>query len=298
MPAAGGAGEIGGTVPDDPGLTDAQRALLMGLDALLLQVSPEAHVLVAKQIIALWSDEYSIFQSQLNVRVERWRRRQLRVAESWTDSTGACQHLMAMLDIPGTTPAQSKAPARRKRPRKLGIRPSSRRVARKPIGDNEVEQFMRLVDKEGISTVFDPGVHVIDDRLAIELPLIALEKRAVYHDVIWPRYERGEIGRPWSPHDLDPRIALAFDYALLIMWKEKKWTWVISDRYFKRLPWRHPCKVTPEGRPGWKMITGLLDQAHLIERRNGQTWRLTREVRGVVTDTLMPLWLAAGTPSH
>jgi len=121
--------------------------------------------------------------------------------------------------------------------------------------------------------VFDPGVSVMPDDVLFRPPLITIDGAGVFYDQIAPAYDRGEIERPWSPHDMEPRIALAFDYALLIVARERKWTWVISDRYLRRLPWGHPCKMTPEGRPGWPLLTDMLEHAGLIERRRGQTWR-------------------------
>lgn len=127
------------------------------------------------------------------------------------------------------------------------------------------------------------------DNVLFRLPLITIDGTGVYYDQIAPTYDRGEIERPRSPHDMEPRIALAFDYALLIIARERKWTWVISGRYLRRLPWGHPCKMTPEGRPGWPLLTDMLEYAGYIERRTGQTWRLSVSGR-TIAKGLQDLW--------
>ena len=33
------------------------------------------------------------------------------------------------------------------------------------------------------------------------------------------------------------------------------------------------CKTTPEGRPGWQLLTDMLEHAGYFDRRCGQTWR-------------------------
>jgi hypothetical protein len=156
------------------------------------------------------------------------------------------------------------------------------------ISEDEAAKFMAMLDAEGIAEVFDPGVSILDDKL-FRPPLIILNKVSVFHEDIAPVYERGAIDRRWDPAEREPAIALAFDYALLIVAREKKWTWAISDRYFKRLPWGHPCKVTPEGRPGWKLITGMLDRAGLVERWRGQTWRSVQNEQHPVRE-LIAIW--------
>lgn len=78
------------------------------------------------------------------------------------------------------------------------------------------------------------------------------------------------------------------DLTLIVMLRERNWTWQIADRYYKRLPWGNPAKTTPSGRPGWKRVTGMLSKSGLIERKSGQNWRLTDagvSVAGYLTDT-------------
>jgi len=150
---------------------------------------------------------------------------------------------------------------------------------------------MELIEREGIGGVFDPGVSVSRDDVLFRPPLITIDGAGVFYDQIAPAYDRGDIERPWSPHDMEPRIALAFDYALLIIAKERKWTWVISDRYLRRLPWGHPCKMTPQGRPGWPLLTDMLEHAGFIERRSGQTWRTARAA-GPVVKAIAVTWQA------
>ena len=272
------------------GLTDSQRAMLMTVDAVLVLGTPDAHVLAARQILSLWSRQHSIFQSNLVMRAESWRRRQLELTHPAPDPSGICERLMNLLALPGDE--SPGVPCRRDTTRRR-FKSQGASSSQRPITDAEVERFIHLIDREGLDAVFDPGNTVTSDDVLFKPPLIVLSGVRVYYGQVAPAYEHGEIVRPWIPHDMEPQIALAFDYALLIIETERKWTWVISDRYLRRLPWGHPCKVTPAGRPGWKLITGLLDRAGLIERRTGQTWRLTREARPVVAEHLLPAWVAA-----
>lgn len=65
---------------------------------------------------------------------------------------------------------------------------------------------MELIEAEGISVVFDPGVCVIDDDVFLP-PLIVLDRVGVFFERIAPVYDRGEIKRPWSPAEMEPAIA-------------------------------------------------------------------------------------------
>jgi hypothetical protein len=207
------------------------------------------------------------------------------------NSHGACERLVRLMG--DLQPPQHRPVKTKPKPRRDPVVPSRRKhTPVQGITEDEAAKFMAMLDAEGIAEVFDPGVSILDDKL-FRPPLIILNKVSVFHEDIAPVYERGAIDRRWDPVEREPAIALAFDLALLVTLREGRWTWVISDRHFGRLRWGHPCKVTPEGRPGWKLITGLLDRAGLIERRTGQTWRLTREARTVVADHLLPAWVAA-----
>jgi hypothetical protein len=209
------------------------------------------------------------------------------------NSHGACERLVRLMGDP--RPPQRKPIKTKSRSRRHRVVPSRRKhTPVQRITEDEAAKFLAMLDAEGISEVFDPGVSTLDDKL-FRPPLIILNKVSVFYEDIAPAYERGAIDRRWDPAERESAIALACDLALLVTLRESRWTWVISDRHFGRLPWGHRCKVTPEGRPGWKLITELLDRAGLIERRTGQTWRLTREARPVVADHLMPAWVAAAS---
>ncbi len=220
-----------------------------------------------------------------------WRQRHVKVQQLILNSHGACERQVRLMGDP--EPPKRKPPTTK--PKRDRVVPSRRKhTPVQKITEGEAAKFMAMLDTEGIAEVFDPGVSILDDKL-FRPPLIILNKVSMFHDDIAPAYERGAINRRWDPAEREPAIALAFDLALLVTLREGRWTWMISDRHFGRLPWGHPCKVTPESRPGWKLITGLLDRAGLIERRTGQTWRLRREARPVVADHLLPAWVASAS---
>lgn len=275
----------------DERLTEIERTWLVSIDALLVQTTVDAHGAVAGRFIDLWDSGGPTFRAELTKRASLWRQRHAKVQQLILNSHGACERLVRLMG--DLQPLQHRPVENKPKPRRDPVVPSRRKhTPVQKISEDEAAKFMAMLDAEGIAEVFDPGVSVIDDKL-FRPPLIILNKVGVFHEDIAPAYERGAINRRWDPVEREPAIALAFDLALLVTLRECRWTWVISDRHFGRLPWGHPCKVTPEGRPGWKLITNLLDRAGLIERRTGQTWRLTREARPIVADHLLPDWVAA-----
>lgn len=273
--------------------SDVEKSWLVAIDALLVQHTANAHAMAAERIVDLWGSGGAAFQQQLAERAAVWRRRHGQLTMLVADTAGPCHRLVGLM---GSSPPQGKPPETTKsdapkRPRQRSsrpVRPSYR--GHGPIGrieDEEVKKFMGLIEGEGMSVVFDPGVSIAGDVL-FKPPLITLDGVRVYHEQIAPVYERGEIKRVWDPGERSSAIALTLDLALLVVQREKKWTWMICDRHFERLPWGHPCKAGPEGRPGWRLVTTALEGAGLIERRRGQTWRLTeagRDVAGVLADT-------------
>ena len=282
---------------NNDGLTDIEKAWLVGIDALLMHGSPQGHVVTAGRIVDLWGAGGVEFQSELARRADVWRKRHMQVLQMAGDGAGPCNRLMHLMGNPTTVDLKPSKPPVPRRPRpKRGpmVRPS--RAAHYParkMTDQEVQRFLNLIEAEGISSVFDPGVSVMPDDVLFRPPLITIDGAGVFYDQIAPAYDRGEIERPWDPDKRVPEIGLAFDYALLVIQRERRWTWQICDNYFKRLPWGHACKLTPEGRPGWKLITRLLEKSTLIERRRGQTWRLTPDVQDAIHDLLTPQWTRA-----
>ncbi|MEL6498414.1 MAG: hypothetical protein AAFZ67_08285 [Planctomycetota bacterium] len=277
----------------DSELTDIERTWLVSIDALLIQTTVDAHGAVAGRFIDLWNSGGPTFRTELAKRASLWRHRHVKVQQLILNSHGACERLVRLMGDP--QPPQQKHVKTKPRPRRNRVVPSRRKYTPvQGITEDEAAKFLAMLDAEGIAEVFDPGVSILDDKL-FRPPLIILNKVGVFHDDIAPAYERGAIDRRWDVAKREPAIAMAFDLALLVTLREGRWTWVISDRHFSRLHRTHPCKVTPEGRPGWKLITRLLDRAGLIERRSGQTWRLTRESRPVVADHLLPVWVAAAS---
>ncbi len=274
----------------DGKLTDIEKAWLVSIDALLVQTTVDPHGAVAGRFIDLWHSGGPTFRGELAKRASLWRQRHVKVQQLILNSHGACERLVRLMGDP--RPPKQEPVKTKPRPRREQVVPSRRKHAPiQGITEDEAAKFLAMLDAEGIAEVFDPGVSILDDKL-FRPPLIILNKASVFHEDIGPVYERGAIDRRWDPAEREPAIALAFDLALLVTLRESRWTWVISDRHFARLHWGHPCKVTPEGRPGWKLITRLLDRAGLIERRTGQTWRLAREARPIVADHLLPAWVA------
>ncbi len=263
----------------DGSLSDIEKAWLIGIDALLMHGSPQGHAVTAGRIVDLWGAGGTEFKKELAHRAEIWNKRQVHMTMVVSDHMGPCHRLLQLLDLPSESHSknqQTTPKPKRKGPNRSVVRPSCRNTHRRQMTDDEVARFLKLIDDQGIEAVFDLGNSINSNDELFRPPLIVLDRVGVFHEQIAPLYECGEIKRSWDPKQRDPAIALAFDLALLVMLREKKWTWVICDRHFARLPWGHSCKMTPEGRPGWKLITAMLEDAGLIEQRSGQTWRLTK----------------------
>lgn len=279
------------------GLTDIEKAWLMGIDALLMHGSPQGHAVTAGRIVDLWDAGGVEFQKELERRSDVWRKRHMQVLQMAGDGAGPCNRLMQLMGNPTTMhlkPSKPPAPRRPRSKRATVVRPSrAAHYPAKKMTDEEVQKFLDLLETEGISSVFDPGVSVMPDDVLFRPPLITIDGTSVFYDQVAPMYDRGVVKRPWDPNQRIPEIGLAFDYALLVIQRERRWTWQICDNYFKRLPWGHACKLTPEGRPGWKLITRLLEKSSLIERHRGHTWQLTADIQDAIQDLLMPQWTRA-----
>ena len=181
----------------------------------------------------------------------------MKVLQLAGDGAGPCSRLMQLMGSPTTVNLKPSTPPAPRRPRpKRGpmVRPS--RAAHYPA--------TKMIDGVG-----------------------------VHHEDIAPKYDAGKIKREWDASRTSPAWALAADLTLIVMQRERKWTWQIADRYYKRLPWGHPAKTTPTGRPGWKRITGMLSKQGLIERKSGHTWRLTDAGRDVA-GFLVEAWRSTG----
>lgn len=279
---------------DEGSLSDIEKAWLVSIDALLMHSSPQGHAVTAGRIVDLWGAGGTEFQKQLARRADMWRKRHMQVLQMAGDGAGPCHRLLQLIDTPTTVDLKAPPPPppsprpRRRRNREPIIRPSCRNLHRKQMSDGEVEKFLKLIDEEGLDAVFDPGNSVTSEDVLFRPPLVVIAGVGVQYEDIAPKYDAGEIERPWDTSKTSPAWALAADLTLIVMLRERKWTWQIADRYYKRLPWGHPAKTTPTGRPGWKKITGMLSKQGLIERKSGQTWRLTdtgKSVAEFLTDT-------------
>ncbi len=269
----------------DKGLTKAQRTRLKTLDTLLDSDIPRSHIIVATLIVQHWCEDHNAFQGQLVVRAERWRRRHLQLRQQWRRcELGVFNDLMRILELPGDIEPGVRAPKKRRtkrltQPSLLPKAPSGM------ISDEEASGFLKMLEDEGISDVFDPG-NYIQNNTVFRPPLILLDSKSIFFDHVWPMYLNATIERTWDPECRAPEIAFATDYVLLIIQKEKKWTWPIADRYFVRLPWGHPWKTTLKGRPGWDESYKTLSEIGMIEKHHGQTWVMTKSGFGVAKTVL------------
>lgn len=259
------------------GLTPDDRVKLKTLDTLFCSDAPRSHTIVAALIVQHWCEEHGVFQSQLVMRAERWRRQHIKLKRQWRkNEDGIFSDLMRILELPDDIEPGVRAP-QKKRTNRI-IQPSL--LPKAPTGmitDEETAGFLKMLDADGISDVFDPG-NYIHDNTVFRPPLILLDGGSIFFDDIWPKYRDGIIERSWDPKDRAPEIALAIDYVLLIIQKEKKWTWPIADRYLVRLPWGHPWKTTTTGRPGWEASLRILSGNGLVEKHHGQTWQFSNSI--------------------
>lgn len=276
-------------MPKNQGLTPDDRVKLKTLDTLLGSDVPRSHTIVAALIIQHWCEEHNAFQGQLIMRAERWRRRHIQLRQQWRKSEdGIFSDLMRILELPGDIEPGVRAPMKRRtkrltQPSLLPNAPSGM------ITDKEAAGFLKMLDADGISDVFDPG-NYIHDNTVFRPPLILIGDKSIFFDDVWPMYINAAIERPWDREVRTPEIAFAIDYVLMIIQKEKKWTWPIADRYLVRLPWGHPWKTTTTGRPGWDASLQILSESEMIENHHGQTWKLRNKLHDLAHRTLPTLW--------
>jgi len=274
----------------DKGLTKEQRTRLKTLDTLLDSDVPRSHIIVATLIVQHWCEVHNAFQSQLIVRAERWRRRHIQLRQQWRRcELGVFNDLMRILELPGDIEPGVRAPMK-SRAKRIPQPSLQRKAPWGMITNEEAAGFLKMLDAYGISDVFDPSNYINNNTVFLP-PLILLGGKSIFFDDIWPMYRDGNIERPWDPENRSPYIALAMDYVLLIIEKEKKWTWPIADRYLVRLPWGHPWKTTTTGRPGWEASLGILNGCEMIENHHGQTWKLRNELYDLANRTLPMLWI-------
>ncbi|MBL4808641.1 MAG: hypothetical protein JKY43_01110 [Phycisphaerales bacterium] len=272
------------------GLTPDDRVKLKTLDTLLESDVPRSHTIVAALIVKHWCEEHNVFQSQLVMRAERWRRQHIELNQQWRKGQkGIFSDLMRILELPddiepGVRASKKRRTKRITQPSLLPKAPSGM------ITDKEASSFLKMLDEDGISDVFDPG-NYIHDNTVFRPPLIFLDGKSIFFDDIWPMYRDGNIKRSWDSQNRSPEIALALDYVLMIIHKEKKWTWQVADRYLVRLPWGHPWKLTHQGRPGWVASLQILSENGMIEKHHGQTWKLRSGGCQIVSGLVCSAWV-------
>jgi hypothetical protein len=277
------------------GLTDVERAILSKLDQVLKDGTIEDLQLAAKQIVKLWNEEHTVFQSQLIGRAENWRRAYTKIRNVYRRTAmHEAPALMRLMHIPGIDPpiAGRESSTDHSRHQRM-ISPSRHHDSpTTEIVAEEVERFMELMETESFVDIFDLGNKVINDQL-YRSPLVVIRGLSVWYEALLPRYIAEQFSRPWDDQERGPEIALAFDYLLVVLYIESKWTYLICDKYLGRLPPRHPMKTTVKGRPGWKKLTSMLADASLIQMRTSQTWELTNAGKGIA-GSLAATWADTG----
>jgi len=272
------------------GLTPDDRVKLKTLDTLLNSDVPRSHTIVAALIIQHWCEEHNVFQSQLVMRAERWRRQHIKLKQQWRRGEfGVFNDLMRILELPGDIEPGVRAP-KKSRTKKITQPSLLPKAPSGMISDKEVAGFLKMLDADGISDIFDPG-NYIHDNTVFRPPLILLDGKSIFFDDIWSMYHNSTIKRNWDPEDRSPEIAMALDCVLLIIHKEKKWTRPIADRHLVRLPWGHPWKTTTTGRPGWNASLHILNEIGMIKRHHGQTWHLSKDACVATRIQIVEIWL-------
>lgn len=273
------------------GLTKAQRTHLKTLDTLLDSDIPRSHTIVATLIVQHWNEEHNAFQGQLVMRAERWRRRHIHLRQQWRRGEfGVFSDLMRILELPGDIEPGVRAP-KKSRAKRVPQRSLLPKTPRGMITDEEAAGFLKMLNDDGISDIFDPANRILDNTV-FRPPLILLDGKSIFFNDVWPMYRDGTIERPWDPEDRAPEIAFAIDYVLLIIHKEKKWTWPIADRYMIRLPWGHPWKLTHKGRPGWDASVQIMDENGMIEKQHGQTWVHAGSAKAISRLAIERMWVS------
>jgi hypothetical protein len=268
-----------------------KRDQLVQIDTLLDEWPAGASELVADLILELWDlSQKEGFSQQLFGKAEKWRVKYAMdvAAGKPAHATGERLHHMLFL----REEKQAKDLLAREKMRKAGkVVPSVRyRTPREPIEDSEVEGFLGMLDREGFLSVFDPK-NIIVEGAIFTCPFVAYRDLRLSYEELKEKYSRG-LPRPWDPVQRKVDDAMLIDWILVSARREGKWTWVICDRYFIRLPFGHPLKSVGGERPGWNWSRRELEAIDLMRQGGGRTWRLTPVARQWVDREIIPMWQA------
>lgn len=265
---------------------------LKKLDIFLANWDPDQSELAAHIMLkVLKVDPPHPFARDFLLRAEQWREKYLIDIGRGRLGHGLGEELVQLLFRREQLMAMEMI--HREKQRKVGnVVPSVRyRTPTEPISLDEEAEFMDMLDKYGISEIFDPA-SLITCGIVVRKPFVVIDKTRYTFEEMAEKYTTKALSRPWDKVERDPLDAMLFDWVLYAARREGKWTWVICDRWFCRLPWSHPLKSAAGQRPGWKWSTEVMAGTGLMTQRRGRTWGLTREGRRVVDDFIIPLWEA------
>ncbi|MEO0513149.1 MAG: hypothetical protein AAF108_09680 [Planctomycetota bacterium] len=280
-------------------MTPAETRTIATIDSLLKSGSISA-IKKAAMIIMQHSDlrmKEQAFQLCLNLRMRRWRELYdaIKIDIQRLDD-GAGGRLYRMSELPDYRPWVDPSAGKQSCDRHGGSKPCipTRRTGAPSdeIDDGEVDDFLRLLDCEGLSRVFEDDATVVDGRV-VPRPLLTVDRRTIHYRAIGALYGAKRFERPWDPSKRKPDIALAFDFALLATWQTRKWTYRVCDDMFSRLPPIHRYFPFGGKRPGWRITTRTLVLRDLMHRSKGQTWLLTPAGEQVASGVLSTAWLQA-----
>ena len=236
------------------------------------------------------------FQISLMRRMGQWRQQYDAIqADIERMDDGASGMLYRMTEVPDyrmwvdpmrSPPDEPRAP----------VRPSHRAgMPEDEFSDGEINEFLELIDSQGLEKVFANGADLINGKLVM-YPLITLGEVVIEYGPVAAMYAEKGIERPWDPSKRKPLIAMAFDLSLLSAMVAKRWTYRVWDGAFSRLPETHQYYPKDGKRPGWHRTTKLLELRGLVERSSGRTWHLTDAGDEVASAQLAPAWSALGKP--
>lgn len=265
---------------------------LQNLDIFLANWDPDQSELAAHIMLkVLRVDPPHPFAREFLLRAEQWKEKYLIDIGRGRPSHGLGEELVQLLFHREQHMAMDLL--EREKQRKAGkLVPSILyRTPKEPITDDEVVNFMDLIDEHGISEIFDPA-NLITCGIVARIPFVVVGKARYSFEEMSEKYTARDLARPWDKTKRDPVDGMLFDWVLHAARREGKWTWVTCDRWFRRLPWSHPLKSAGGQRPGWKWSTEIMAGTGLMVQRRGKTWGLTRDGRKVVDEFILPLWEA------
>lgn len=273
-------------------MSPAESRILCRIERLLakgsLAAMEEAAALIFKHSDLMTLDRP--FQISLMRRMGRWRDQYDAIqADIERMDDGASGMLYRMTEVPDYQKWMNPMKSSPERPREP-VKPSRR--AGTPddnISNDEMTEFLELVENEGLKRVFADGACVLNGCLVMR-PIITLGECVVEYEPIAKAYRERRIERPWDPSTRKPDIAMGLDFGLLAAMAASKWTYRVWDDAVGRLPPNHRFFPRDGKRPGWKTTTRTLEMRGLLEKQRSKTWALSELGQQVVSTKLAPAW--------